>query len=66
MDLLIRDVLESDLQAVTDSSHNTGSVRFHQRHGFVECGRFLQVGIKSGQPFDMIWMHRIKTGVAVG
>lgn len=44
------------------SSANEGSVRFHARHGFIECGRFLSVGEKHGQNFDMVWMQRIEDG----
>jgi len=41
------------------SSANEGSIRFHARHGFTECGRFLEVGEKFGRRFDMVWMqHR--------
>lgn len=40
------------------SSRNPGSLNFHLRHGFVECGRMLQVGIKRGQPFDMVWVQK--------
>ncbi|MBW2499543.1 MAG: N-acetyltransferase [Deltaproteobacteria bacterium] len=40
------------------SSENPGSVRFHQKHGFTECGRFVNVGIKKGRRFDMVWMQR--------
>ena len=40
------------------SSENTGSLRFHERNGFVECGRFRDVGIKKGKPFDMIWLQK--------
>ena len=43
-------------------SHNEGSLRFHRRHGFVECGRFRSVGVKFGRPFDMVWMQRIPEG----
>ena len=32
------------------SSLNEGSVRFHKKHGFVECGRFRQVGNSSFAP----------------
>ncbi len=42
------------------SSANEGSIRFHTSHGFTECGRFLKIGTKAGQPFDMVWMQRIK------
>lgn len=40
------------------SSENPGSIRFHQRHGFVECGRFVNVGLKNGRSFDMVWMQK--------
>lgn len=39
------------------SSLNEGSIRFHQKHGFVECGRFKSIGLKKGQPFDVVWMQ---------
>ncbi len=39
------------------SSRNEGSLRFHARHGFRECGRFVGVGEKNGQPFDDVWMQ---------
>jgi len=42
------------------SSANEGSIRFHARHGFTECGRFLKVGEKAGQTFDMVWMQRVE------
>ena len=41
------------------SSENLGSIRFHLRHGFTECGRFRSVGVKKGQPFDMVWMQKV-------
>jgi L-amino acid N-acyltransferase YncA len=43
------------------SSGNDGSIRFHARHGFTECGRFLKIGDKHGRTFDMVWMQRIET-----
>ena len=39
------------------SSRNEGSLRFHKRHGFHECGRFCNVGRKFGEDFDVIWMQ---------
>jgi phosphinothricin acetyltransferase len=39
------------------SSLNDGSIRFHLRHGFTECGRFRRVGTKHGRDFDMVWMQ---------
>ncbi len=66
-ELLDRLVREGRGMGVTNflanvSSHNDGSLRFHRRHGFVECGRFLQVGVKMGRPFDMVWMQRFDAG----
>ncbi|MFH1033385.1 MAG: N-acetyltransferase family protein [Pseudomonadota bacterium] len=40
------------------SSHNHGSQRFHRRQGFKEAGRFLRVGRKHGQDFDVVWMQK--------
>jgi L-amino acid N-acyltransferase YncA len=40
------------------SSFNEGSIRFHLKNGFVECGRFRAVGKKFGNDFDIIWMER--------
>jgi L-amino acid N-acyltransferase YncA len=42
------------------SSLNEGSIRFHRRHGFSECGRFRRVGSKHGRDFDMVWMQRLE------
>jgi phosphinothricin acetyltransferase len=42
------------------SSLNQGSIRFHLRHGFTECGRFRRVGTKHDRDFDMIWFQRIE------
>ena len=39
-------------------SQNEGSIRFHRRHGFVECGRFRNVGSKRGVLFDVVWMQK--------
>ncbi|PWR71462.1 GNAT family N-acetyltransferase [Methanospirillum lacunae] len=40
------------------SSLNEGSIRFHHKHGFVHCGRFMNVGKKSGIFFDTVWMQK--------
>lgn len=37
---------------------NTASIAFHQRHGFLECGRFREVGCKQGNVFDVVWMQK--------
>ena len=41
------------------SSLNEDSIRFHSKNGFVECGRFCQVGTKKGQVFDVVYMQRM-------
>jgi L-amino acid N-acyltransferase YncA len=38
------------------SSRNPGSIAFHHKHDFAECGRFPQVGHKHGKDFDVVWM----------
>ena len=40
------------------SSLNENSLRFHEKRGFKECGRFHAVGRKFGRPFDMVWLQR--------
>jgi phosphinothricin acetyltransferase len=41
------------------SSLNEQSISFHRRVGFEQCGRFRQIGKKSGQDFDVIWMQKL-------
>jgi len=40
------------------SSRNEQSLRFHKKHGFVECGRFNDIGTKFGHTFDVVWMQK--------
>ncbi len=40
------------------SSKNEGSIRFHQKNGFIECGRFRNIGRKREMPFDVVWMQK--------
>ncbi len=40
------------------SSRNEQSLAFHRKYGFEECGRFKEIGRKSGQAFDLVWMIR--------
>jgi L-amino acid N-acyltransferase YncA len=39
------------------SSRNEGSLRFHRKNGFEECGRFRRIGRKFGEDFDVVWMQ---------
>ena len=41
------------------SSLNEASRRFHERHGFAECGRFRRVAKKKGEDLDAVWMQKI-------
>jgi len=41
------------------SSLNPRSIEFHQKNGFIECGRFRKVGKKNGQEFDTVWMQKM-------
>ncbi len=44
------------------SSRNGFSLDFHRKHGFVECGRFRDVGRKFGEDFDVVWMQKTIKG----
>jgi len=44
---------------VSISSDNEGSINFHRKNAFAECGRFKSVAKKFGKTFDMVWMQRI-------
>lgn len=50
--------LGAEILMASISSLNEQSLRFHQKHGFVECGRFKGIGIKKGQRYDMVWMQK--------
>jgi L-amino acid N-acyltransferase YncA len=41
------------------SSLNSRSIDFHKKNGFVECGRFKNVGRKKEQLFDTVWMQKM-------
>ncbi len=38
---------------------NSGSIRFHERHGFERTGRIRQVGRKFGRWLDLVFMQKI-------
>jgi phosphinothricin acetyltransferase len=55
-------------RAVADGKHtmvgaidaeNAGSIRFHERLGFIEVGRLPQVGFKFGRWLDLVLMQRM-------
>jgi L-amino acid N-acyltransferase YncA len=41
------------------SSLNRPSLAFHESRGFVECGRFVRIGRKWGEEFDVVWMQKM-------
>ncbi|MHC4552127.1 MAG: GNAT family N-acetyltransferase [Planctomycetota bacterium] len=41
------------------SSLNEPSIRFHETHGFIQCGCFKQAAQKNGQFFDTVWMQKL-------
>jgi len=40
------------------SSRNEASLEFHRKRGFVECGRFREIGRKHGEGFDVVWFQK--------
>lgn len=61
LDLFVREAgqLGIDSLLANISSRNPGSIRFHLKNGFKECGRFLKVGRKFGEDFDVVWMQKM-------
>ena len=47
-----------DILLASISSKNQSSLDFHEKNGFVECGRFVNVGQKFGHDFDIVWMQK--------
>ena len=48
--------LENILASI--SSLNDGSVEFHRKNGFKDCGLFKDIGSKKGKTFDMVWLQK--------
>ncbi len=40
------------------SSLNGASIAFHEARGFEKVGRLSAVGMKFGEPFDLVWLQR--------
>lgn len=61
LDFLEKGAIENGITNILAniSSLNAGSIRFHRRNGFTECGRFKKVGRKNGQEFDTVWMQKM-------
>lgn len=41
------------------SSLNEGSIRFHLKNGFSECGRIREAGQKNGRIFDIVYCQKM-------
>jgi len=41
------------------SSLNAGSINFHKKNGFVECGRLREIDNKRGKTFDVVYMQKM-------
>ena len=40
------------------SSRNEGSLMFHRKHGFRQCGCFHDIGYKNGTTFNVVWFEK--------
>jgi L-amino acid N-acyltransferase YncA len=40
-------------------SLNNGSINFHKKNGFIECGRLREIGRKKGKTFDVVYMQKM-------
>lgn len=60
LDRLLAEAREKGITSIlaSISSLNPGSLAFHKKHGFRECGRFVGIGLKKGREFDVVWMQR--------
>jgi phosphinothricin acetyltransferase len=61
LDRLLAEAREMGITSIlaSISSLNPGSLAFHEKHGFRECGRFVGIGRKKGREFDVVWMQRM-------
>jgi L-amino acid N-acyltransferase YncA len=61
LDSLLAGALEKGITSIlaSISSQNEPSLTFHKKNGFRECGRFLNIGRKFGQDFDIVWMQKM-------
>ena len=60
LEYLIRQAGEKGITSILAdiSSLNSQSINFHKKNGFLECGRFENVGVKNGKVFDVVYMQR--------
>ncbi|MBE0481730.1 MAG: GNAT family N-acetyltransferase [Dehalococcoidia bacterium] len=60
LSLLIREASQMGIDTLlaSISSRNQSSIDFHKKNGFTECGKFVSIGRKFGQDFDVVWMQK--------
>lgn len=60
LNILISDAKNMGIRTVIAdiSSLNETSLNFHKKNGFVECGRFKDIGRKHGKEFDVVYMQK--------
>jgi L-amino acid N-acyltransferase YncA len=61
LDHLVREGKKKGLTSIlaSISSLNEGSINFHIKNGFVECGRFKNICHKKDQIFDVVYMQKM-------
>jgi L-amino acid N-acyltransferase YncA len=61
LDHLVREGKKKGLTSIlaSISSLNEGSINFHIKNGFVECGRFKNICHKKDQIFDIVYMQKM-------
>lgn len=64
METLIRTAREQGLHTLIAGidSKNTGSISFHRKFGFIEVGRFKEVGYKFDRWLDVVFMQLMLNG----
>jgi L-amino acid N-acyltransferase YncA len=61
LDHLVREGKKKGLTTIlaSISSLNEGSLNFHRKNGFVECGRFKNICRKKNRLFDIVYMQKM-------
>ena len=61
LDALLSAARERGLTSIlaSVSSANEGSIRFHEKNGFVRCGSFCRIGEKKGRTFDVVYLQKV-------
>jgi phosphinothricin acetyltransferase len=61
LDYLINKAKEKGITSIlaSISSLNERSINFHRKNGFIECGRFREIGKKKGKTFDVVYMQKM-------